>query len=37
VGTDPAGSFTAGLGDARELAEPAESQDAVLLSGRCIT
>jgi SAM-dependent methyltransferase len=31
--TDPAASFTATLGDARELAEPAESQDAVPLFG----
>jgi ubiquinone/menaquinone biosynthesis C-methylase UbiE len=30
---DPAAAFTAALGDARELAEPAESQDAVLLFG----
>ncbi len=30
---DPAGSFTAAQGDARELAEPDESQDAVLLFG----
>ena len=30
---DPAASFTAALGDARELAEPDESQDAVLLFG----
>jgi ubiquinone/menaquinone biosynthesis C-methylase UbiE len=30
---NPAASFTAALGDARELAEPDESQDAVLLFG----
>ena len=30
---DPASGFTAALGDARELAERAESQDAVLLFG----
>jgi ubiquinone/menaquinone biosynthesis C-methylase UbiE len=33
AGADPAASFTAALGDARELAEPDESQDAVLLFG----
>ena len=33
AGRDLASSFTATLGDARELAEPAESQDAVLLFG----
>jgi len=32
-GADPAAGFTAALGDARELAEPDESQDAVLLFG----
>jgi len=30
---DPAASFTAALGDARQLAEPGQSQDAVLLFG----
>ena len=30
---DPAAVFTAALGDARELSEPDESQDAVLLFG----
>jgi SAM-dependent methyltransferase len=30
---DPAAGFTAALGDARELSEPAESQDAVVLFG----
>jgi SAM-dependent methyltransferase len=30
---DPAAAFTAALGDARELAEPAGSQDAVVLFG----
>jgi ubiquinone/menaquinone biosynthesis C-methylase UbiE len=30
---DPAAGFTAALGDARELAEPDASQDAVLLFG----
>ena len=33
AGADPAASFSAALGDARELAEPDESQDAVLLFG----
>ena len=33
AGADPAASFTAALGDARELTEPDESQDAVLLFG----
>jgi ubiquinone/menaquinone biosynthesis C-methylase UbiE len=33
AGADPAASFTAALGDARALAEPGESQDAVLLFG----
>ena len=33
AGTDPAAGFTAALGDARALAEPDESQDAVLLFG----
>ncbi|HEV2374094.1 MAG TPA: class I SAM-dependent methyltransferase [Streptosporangiaceae bacterium] len=33
AGSDPAASFTAALGDARELAVPDESQDAVLLFG----
>jgi SAM-dependent methyltransferase len=33
AGSDPAGGFTAALGDARELSEPAESQDAVVLFG----
>ena len=33
AGSDPAVGFTAALGDARELAEQAESQDAVLLFG----
>ncbi len=33
AGSDPALGFTTALGDARELAEPAESQDAVLLFG----
>jgi len=33
AGGDPAASFTAAGGDARELAERAESQDAVLLFG----
>ena len=32
-GADPAAGFTAALGDARELAEPDESQDVVLLFG----
>ena len=32
-GADPAARFTAALGDARELAEPDASQDAVLLFG----
>jgi SAM-dependent methyltransferase len=32
-GAGPAARFTAALGDARELAEPDESQDAVLLFG----
>ena len=33
AGGDPGGCFTAALGDARELADPDESQDAVLLFG----
>ena len=33
AGADPAASFTAAPGDARALAEPGESQDAVLLFG----
>ena len=33
AGSDPALGFTAALGDARELSEPAGSQDAVLLFG----
>jgi SAM-dependent methyltransferase len=33
AGADPAAGFTSALGDARELAEPDESQDAVLLFG----
>jgi SAM-dependent methyltransferase len=33
AGSDPAPGFTAALGDARELPERAESQDAVLLFG----
>ena len=33
AGTGPAAAFTAALGDARELAEPDRSQDAVLLFG----
>ena len=33
AGADPAADFTAALGDARELAEPEASQDAVLLFG----
>jgi ubiquinone/menaquinone biosynthesis C-methylase UbiE len=33
AGAGPAASFTAALGDARDLAEPAVSQDAVLLFG----
>jgi ubiquinone/menaquinone biosynthesis C-methylase UbiE len=33
AGADPAAAFTAALGDARQLAEPDESQDAVLLFG----
>ena len=33
AGRDPAAAFTAALGDARDLAEPDESQDAVLLLG----
>src|SRR5258708_7220925 len=33
AGSDPAVGFTAALGDARELSEPAASQDAVLLFG----
>ena len=32
-GADPAAGFTAALGDAREFAEPDESQDVVLLFG----
>jgi SAM-dependent methyltransferase len=31
AGSDPVPGFTVALGDARELSEPAESQDAVLL------
>jgi ubiquinone/menaquinone biosynthesis C-methylase UbiE len=33
AGSDPAAAFTAASGDARELAEPDESHDAVLLFG----
>ncbi len=33
AGSDPAAVFTAAVGDARELSEPAESQDAVVLFG----
>jgi ubiquinone/menaquinone biosynthesis C-methylase UbiE len=33
AGSDPAAAFTAMVGDARELSEPDESQDAVLLFG----
>jgi ubiquinone/menaquinone biosynthesis C-methylase UbiE len=33
LGSDSAAGFTASLGDARELSQPAESQDAVLLFG----
>jgi len=33
AGSDPAAAFTAVLGDARQLPEPDESQDAVLLFG----
>src|SRR5262245_12344090 len=33
AGADPAARFTAALGDAREIAEPDASQDAVLLFG----
>jgi ubiquinone/menaquinone biosynthesis C-methylase UbiE len=33
AGADPAARFTAALGDARQLAEPDQSQDAVLLFG----
>jgi SAM-dependent methyltransferase len=33
AGSDPSFGFTAALGDARELSEQAESQDAVLLFG----
>ncbi len=33
AGGDPGGCFTAALGDARELSDPDESQDAVLLFG----
>ena len=33
AGGDPAAAFTAAVGDARDLAEPDESQDAVLLFG----
>jgi protein-L-isoaspartate O-methyltransferase len=33
AGSDPAAGFTAALGDARELSEPDESQDAVMLFG----
>jgi hypothetical protein len=34
AGSDPAAAFTAVVGDARELAAPGESQDAVVLLGR---
>jgi SAM-dependent methyltransferase len=33
AGNDPAAAFSAVVGDARELSEPAQSQDAVLLFG----
>ena len=33
AGSDPAAAFTAAVGDARRLAEPDQSQDAVLLFG----
>ena len=33
AGRDPAAAFTAALGDARGLAEPDESQDAVVMFG----
>jgi SAM-dependent methyltransferase len=33
AGSDPAAAFTAAVGDARELSEPGDSQDAVLLFG----
>src|SRR5262252_481613 len=33
AGADPVARFTAALGDARELAEPDASQDAVLMFG----
>jgi ubiquinone/menaquinone biosynthesis C-methylase UbiE len=33
AGGDPAAAFTAAVGDARDLREPAESQDAVVLFG----
>jgi ubiquinone/menaquinone biosynthesis C-methylase UbiE len=33
AGSDPAAGFTAALGDARELSEPEESQDVVMLFG----
>jgi ubiquinone/menaquinone biosynthesis C-methylase UbiE len=33
AGSGPAAAFTAGLGDARQLSEPDQSQDAVLLFG----
>src|SRR5215472_13842395 len=33
AGSGPAAAFTAALGDARELSEPHESQDAVVLFG----
>jgi SAM-dependent methyltransferase len=33
AGSDPAAAFTAAVGDARELSEPGESQDAVVLFG----
>ena len=33
AGSDPAAGFTAAVGDARELSEPGESQDAVVLFG----
>ena len=33
AGSDPAAAYTSALGDARELSEPAESQDVVLLFG----
>jgi SAM-dependent methyltransferase len=33
AGSDPAAAFTAAVGDARDLSQPAESQDAVVLFG----